>query len=149
MRLRRVEGRPLGCNAAASASEDIKDIYYGSPALVRRRFTDTLATRARIAISTIAIYELWYGVSKSNRTEENSARLEAFLAGPLETIALDDDDSRIGGRIRAQLERAGTPIGAYDILIAAQAVRQNAVLVTANVNEFERIAGLRVEDWTR
>ena len=90
-----------------------------------------------------------YGVSKSSRTTENSARLEAFLAGPLEMIAFDDDDSRVGGQIRAQLERAGTPIGAYDTLIAAQAVRRNAILVTANVNEFERIAGLRVEDWTR
>ena len=72
-----------------------------------------------------------------------------LLAGPLETIAFDDDDSRVGGQIRGQLERAGTPIGTYDTLIAAQAVRRNAILVTANVNEFERIPGLRVEDWTR
>ena len=90
-----------------------------------------------------------YGVAKNSRITKNTARLEAFLAGPLETIAFDDDDSSVGGEIRAQLERAGRPIGAYDTLIAAQAVRRNAILATANVNEFERVVGLRVEDWTR
>lgn len=121
----------------------------GSPALVRHRFTEALAARARIATSTIAIYELWYGVAKSARVSENAARLDAFLAGPLEPVAFDDDDSKIAGSIRARLERVGTPIGAYDILIAAQALRRSAILVTGNVHEFERIDGLRLEDWTR
>lgn len=102
-----------------------------------------------MATSTIAIYELWYGVAKSARGAENAARLEAFLAGPLEKIAFDDEDSKIAGSIRAGLERTGTPIGAYDTLIAAQALRRNAILVTANIAEFNRIEGLRVEDWTR
>lgn len=84
----------------------------GSPLLVRHRFTEQLAARARIATSTIAIYELWYGVAKSARAAENAARLDAFLAGPLETIGFEDEDSTVAGSIRAQLERAGTPIGA-------------------------------------
>ena len=104
--------------------------------------------RACIEISRIAIYELWYGVSKSCRATDNSANVEAFRASPPETIAFDNNDRRVGGQIRAQLERAGTPIGKYDTLIAAQAFRRNAILVAANVSEFERVAGLRVEDRT-
>lgn len=95
------------------------------------------------------MFELWYGVSKSLRAAENTARLEAFLAGPLESVAFGDDDSVVAGRVRAQLEREGTPIGAYDTLIAAQALRIGAILVTANVAEFSRLRDLRIEDWTK
>ena len=65
------------------------------------------------------------------------------MAGPLQVLSFDSDDAREAGDIRATLEQAGTPIGAYDILIAAQARRRAATLVTANMREF-----LRVEDWS-
>lgn len=99
-------------------------------------------------ISSISLFELWFGVSKSARAEENSERLADFLS-PLDVIPFDEDDAYCAGQIRAGLERIGLPIGAYDYLIAAQALQRGLLLVTANVGEFSRIEGLRWEDWSR
>jgi len=104
---------------------------------------------AKMATSTIVAYELWYGVAKSARIDENTDRLRTFLAGPLDLVPFIDEDAAKAGPIRAMLERAGNVIGSYDILIAAQALRLGAVLVTASVSEFRRIEDLIVEDWTR
>jgi tRNA(fMet)-specific endonuclease VapC len=101
-----------------------------------------------IAASTITLYELWYGVAKSARVDANTERLAVFL-GPLEILPFDEEDARFAGTVRAELERAGTPIGAYDCLIAGQTLRHDAMLVTANVQEFERVSGLRWENWAR
>ena len=98
-------------------------------------------------LSAIVAYELWYGVAKSQRKVGNAQRLDAFVAGPLEWTPFDDDDARTAGEVRAELEAAGTPIGAYDVLLAAQARRRGATLVTSNVSEFRRVAGLKWEDW--
>jgi tRNA(fMet)-specific endonuclease VapC len=62
-------------------------------------------------------------------------------------LALDPEDARIAGMIRARLEKVGTPIGAYDTLIAGQAMRHRMILVTAKLGEFDRIAGLHTENW--
>ena len=62
--------------------------------------------------------------------------------------AFDDDDAREAGLARAELEAAGKPLGAYDVLIAGQARRRGATLVTANVAEFDRVAGLKWQDWS-
>ena len=93
------------------------------------------------------MFELWYGVAKSADSERNSRRLRAFLAGPVEVLEFDDDDSRVAGEARAYLEAAGTPIGAYDILSAGQAVAREMTLVTANAREFARVDGLAWQDW--
>jgi len=74
--------------------------------------------------------------------------LETFL-GPLQILPFDAEDGRIAGDIRARLEQSGTPIGPYDYLIAAQAVRHKLTLVTANEKEFSRVDGLRWENWAR
>lgn len=124
------------------------ELIRGRSSSVRRRFSDELSAHARIAVSSISVFELWYGVAKSLRSTENAARLEAFLAGPLECVDFGEEDGMAAGRIRARLERAGSPIGAYDTLIAGQAIRLKATLVTANVSEFKRIAELQVDDWT-
>ena len=79
----------------------------------------------------------------------NTARLEAFLTGPFEILDWDDADARAAGEVRAQLEAEGQMIGAYDALIAAQAVRRGITLVTANTKEFKRVDGLMWEDWAR
>jgi tRNA(fMet)-specific endonuclease VapC len=121
-------------------------IINGRPQGARRRLRATLTRGEPVAVSQIALFELWYGVAKSARTAANSERLAVFLA-PLGTLPFDDDDARAAGAIRATLERAGAPIGAYDTLLAGQAIRRNLVLVTANVAEFARVSGLRCEDW--
>ncbi len=93
-------------------------------------------------MSSIALFELWYGVAKSSRRFFNKKRLEAFFAGPLHPLPFEDQDAEIVGAIRAGLESIGKPIGAYDLLIAGQAIRNKLTLITANLSEFARIKGL-------
>ena len=71
------------------------------------------------------------------------ALLNTFLAGPLTWTLFDEDDAREAGQVRAELETAGRPIGAYDVLIAGQARRRGATVVTSNANEFSRVKGLK------
>ncbi len=123
-------------------------VINGRPANVRDRLTKVMTRGEFIAASTITLYELWYGVAKSARVDANTERL-AVVLGPLETLPFDEEDARFAGTVRAELERAGTPIGAYDCLIAGQTLRHDAILVTANVQEFERVSGLRWENWAR
>ncbi len=118
------------------------------PASVRNRLSDAAAAGDAVAISSVVLFELWYGVAKSQRRRENAERLRIFLSGNLGILQFDDDDALMAGDLRATLERAGTPIGPYDLLIAAQALRVGATLVTANVAEFSRVPGLDWEDWT-
>ena len=119
----------------------------GTPQEVRRRFERVATKQGNILLSSVVTFELWYGVAKSQRIEANTQRLEAFLAGPLEWAPFDDQDAREAGAIRAELEAKGRPIGAYDVVVAGQARRHGATLVTSNVREFERVAGLKWEDW--
>jgi tRNA(fMet)-specific endonuclease VapC len=119
----------------------------GNPASVRPRLAQVLKGRASVAVSAVVAFELWYGAAKSTRRQANRQRLETFFAGPLDLVAFDDEDARVAGEIRAMLEAAGTPIGADDLLIAGQALRHDATLVTANTAEFSRVAELRWQDW--
>jgi len=103
---------------------------------------------ASIAVSSIVLYELWYGVARSQRSRENAERLQIFLSGNIDVVSFDGEDAVAAGDLRAALETAGKPIGPYDLLIAAQALRSGATLVTANVSEFARVRDLAWEDWT-
>ncbi|MFO1124783.1 MAG: PIN domain-containing protein [Methylocystis sp.] len=85
--------------------------------------------------------------SEKRGAREDHARLDDFLSAVPEIAAVDADDARAAGDIRAYLEGHGKPIGPYDVLIAAQARRRGAVLVTANRREFDRVPGLMVTDW--
>ncbi|HYM68505.1 MAG TPA: type II toxin-antitoxin system VapC family toxin [bacterium] len=119
----------------------------GAPRRVRARFERVSAAGATIAVSTVVAFDLWYGAAKSSRKDSNTHRLEMFFSGPIELLPFGDDDARTAGEVRAALEAAGTPIGAYDVLIAGQAMRRRVTLVTANVSEFTRVTGLTWEDW--
>ena len=119
----------------------------GTEANVRRRFQRAVARDSVVLLSSIVAFELWYGVAKSQRKDSNRQRLEAFFAGPLEWTLFDEDDAQAAGTVRAELEAAGTPIGAYDLLLAGQARRRGAILVTSNTKEFVRVDGLKREDW--
>ncbi len=100
-----------------------------------------------VALPSIALFELQYGIFKSLRRQKNADRLMLFLQLPVTILPFEPEDAEQAGEIRATLDRAGTPIGPYDVLIAAQARRRGAVLVTANTREFARVPGLRTEDW--
>ncbi len=113
----------------------------------RERLLQALENGVSVGIPSIVLFELWYGAAKSARVERNLADIAAFLSLDVMPWPFDADDAREAGEIRAALERAGTPIGAYDILIAAQTRRRGAALVTANRREFDRVPGLQVEDW--
>jgi tRNA(fMet)-specific endonuclease VapC len=99
-----------------------------------------------IGVSTITISELQYGVSKSQLRKNNQIRLNEFIT-PLEILPYDRAAAKTYGDIRYHLEKIGQPIGPLDLLIAAQAVSQNLIVVTNNDKEFVRIRKLKVENW--
>jgi len=113
------------------------------------RLLKELATGAQVFVSSIAAFELWYGVAKSKHKEVNTQRLSAFFLGHITMLSFEEEDARIAGQIRAAIEAVGKPVGAFDLLIASQALRHGMILVTANTREFARIKNLQWEDWTK
>jgi tRNA(fMet)-specific endonuclease VapC len=118
------------------------------PVAVRERYRQAQKAGDYLAVSSVVLFELWYGVEKSGRVQENTERLRVLLSGDLDLLDFDDEDAQAAGRIRAALEKTGTSIGAYDMLIAGQALRRGLTVVTANTSEFSRVTGLSREDWT-
>lgn len=100
----------------------------------------------QLCISNITYSELMYGVEKSERREYNFSKLLLFLSD-MNILNYDFNACEEYGAIRAELEREGNTIGANDMLIAAHAKSQDMILVTNNTKEFNRVKGLRVEDW--
>jgi tRNA(fMet)-specific endonuclease VapC len=92
-----------------------------------------------VGVSSVTVAELSYGAQKSTRPQQNLEALSRFLL-PLEVVAFGAEAAAAYGRIRATLERAGTPIGPLDTLISAHAVGLGVTLVTNNVREFERVS---------
>lgn len=118
------------------------------PAKVRQRYREAEASGDYLALSSVVLFELWYGVAKSSQVPENTERLRILLSGDLDLLDFDDEDARTAGQVRAALEKGGNPIGAYDLLIAGQALRRGLTVVTANTAEFDRVTGLSWQDWT-
>ena len=95
-------------------------------------------------IPSIVAHELFFGAYKSQNVEANLARVEGLR---FEILEFDGEDARRSGEIRASLARSGTPIGPLDVLIAGQAMARALTLITHNRKEFDRVEGLKVEDW--
>jgi tRNA(fMet)-specific endonuclease VapC len=121
----------------------------GTSEPIRKRLAEALHSGDEMWVPSVSLYELWYGVAKSVQTEANTRRLEMFLAGSVRVLEFGQEDARHAGEIRNTLERAGKPIGTYDLLIAGQAMARKMTLVTANTKEFGRVKGLVWEDWGR
>ena len=114
------------------------------PAWVVERFS-SLAVES-IGVSSITVSELWYGVCKSRKVEQNQEALVEFLL-PLAVAPYDESAAVAYGAIRASLERSGKTIGPLDLMIAAHAHSLDVTLVTNNVKEFRRVDGLAIENW--
>lgn len=101
----------------------------------------------QLCISSVSLMELIYGAEKSASPEKNLPIVEGFAAR-LEVLPYDEPAASHTGQLRAELARSGTPIGPYDQLIAGHARSRGLIMVTNNRREFDRVPGLRVEDWT-
>jgi tRNA(fMet)-specific endonuclease VapC len=124
-------------------------ILNDDPRRVRVRMELERKGGEEISISSIVLFELWFGASKSVHRDETTRKLEFFLTELVSVLPLDDQDARAAGEIRAAAEIAGKPIGTYDYLIAGQALRRGMILVTANTREFSRVKGLQWQDWSK
>jgi tRNA(fMet)-specific endonuclease VapC len=102
--------------------------------------------RGEVLVSSISAAELQYGAWASQRREDNLLRLERFLA-EFDVVAFDEQAARVYGRVRATLKELGTPICPLDMLIAGHALATDAILITNNLREFQRVPGLSAEDW--
>jgi len=114
------------------------------PQIVREAFRQHYD---RMCISSVTLMELIYGAEKSLIPEKNLRVIEGFVAR-LEVLNYGVEAAIHTGQIRAELAKLGTPIGPYDNMIAAHARSLGLILVTNNTREFERVAGLRLTDWT-
>jgi tRNA(fMet)-specific endonuclease VapC len=99
-------------------------------------------------IPTITLFELYYGIEKNNSQQRNLAALEKFIA-PLTVVDFSLDAAKHAAKIRNNLEKQGKIIGAYDIQIVAIALSLNMTLLTNNIREFERVQGLKLENWVQ
>jgi tRNA(fMet)-specific endonuclease VapC len=97
-----------------------------------------------IGLSAIVAHELYFGAYQGRRAAENLTRIDALR---FDCVPFELEDARLAGAIRAELAAHGMPIGAYDVLIAAQARSRDLILITHSVAEFSRVPGLRWEDW--
>jgi tRNA(fMet)-specific endonuclease VapC len=122
-------------------------IVNGRSSLLRHRLGEQVRGGMPVALPVIALFEMRYGFAKSDRRAINEGLLERFLDLGVDVLPFEAEDAAHAGDIRAHLESKGTPIGPYDCLIAAQARRRGATLVTANAREFARVPGLLLADW--
>ena len=125
----------------------VVNLLTGRQSAVRSRFDDERQAGRRLTLPVIALFELRFGAANSDRPEPNARVLERLLADKIDILHFDSEDAAEAGEIRAHLRSKGTPIGPYDVLIAAQARRREATLITSNLREFQRVPGLIVTDW--
>jgi tRNA(fMet)-specific endonuclease VapC len=116
----------------------------GTSATVAERFAEQ--SPASVVLCSVVKAELVFGARKSARVARNLHALRAFFA-PLRSLSFDDAAAEHYGAIRADLERAGAPIGGNDLKIAAIARAHDLTVVTGNTEEFSRVVGLAVDDW--
>ncbi|MBI4791086.1 MAG: type II toxin-antitoxin system VapC family toxin [Chloroflexi bacterium] len=118
--------------------------FRGRSKAIKSRLADV--SFASVVLCAVVKAELYHGMERSKQRERNKATLDEFFANFV-SLPFDDRAAEEYGRIRARLEKKGTPIGPYDLMIAAIALSNGLTLVTHNTGEFSRIEGLHLEDW--
>ena len=116
----------------------------GEPAVeknLREHFHDPMK------MSVITLMELYYGAHKSQKIASNLAKIKT-LENSFEIVPISEKSAEVFGIIKAQLEKAGSPLDDFDLIIASCALSDNLVLVTNNVKHFQRIEGLKLTNWT-
>ncbi|MDQ6992112.1 MAG: tRNA(fMet)-specific endonuclease VapC [Mariprofundus sp.] len=113
------------------------------PSQVREAFKQH---EGQMCISSVSFGELIYGAERSSQTERNLADIVGLTAR-MEVVSFDEHASEHFGQVRAELYKAGKPIGPYDMMIAGHARAMGLILVTNNLKEFERVPGLRLDNW--
>ena len=99
-----------------------------------------------IAIPSVVLFELEYGLAKSSSPRKRRAQLEE-ICSLVELLPFGNEEAKFAARVRAQLDKKGTPIGTCDLLIAATALARSGILVTNNIREFSRVSNLEVDNW--
>ncbi len=125
----------------------IVDIVRARSSTIRKRFDAAVLGDQRLVTSLVVLHELEFGCRRHPRPDEERARVR-FALNDIELEPFDEADMIMAAKVRADLARLGRPVGAYDLLIASQALARDWTLVTANTREFNRIEGLKVIDWT-
>jgi tRNA(fMet)-specific endonuclease VapC len=115
------------------------------PPQIARRLSSK--TPGEVMVSTITVYELVTGCERSPARDRLLKEVNAFLAA-FSNLLFSVEDARSAALVRARLEKKGTPIGPYDVLLAGQALARDLTLVTNNTREFRRVKGLKLEDWS-
>jgi len=112
---------------------------------VMARFREEAPTR--LAVSVITEMEVEYGLARNPHLAPRVSEAMRALLGAISNLPFEREDARVAAQLRASLSALGTPIGAYDVLLAACALRRGLVIATHNVREFARVGGLGLEDW--
>lgn len=115
------------------------------PASVIQKLTER--ETSDVGLTVVSVFELQFGVENSQNRQQSQTALNHFLGSIHHILPIDQHAANFAAKIRAELKRKGTPIGPYDVLIAAVALSRDLILVSNNVREFERIDGLKYETW--
>ena len=123
------------------------DLIFANSPRLDERYAGEMQAETPIYVSSVSLFEFRFGAEQSRRRTFQLQSLERFLAAAT-VIDFDDEDAHVAALVKIELAARGTPIGPYDLLIAAQARARNLSVATGNAREFSRVAGLTVEDWT-
>ena len=126
--------------------ECLRRVFEWTFGLSKRRDRLLATPTEEVTVCSIVKSELFYGALRSNDPGRTLERQQAFLSRFV-SLPFEDESALIAGQIRSKLASVGTPIGSYDLQIAAIALANNLILVTHNTREFERVNGLQIEDW--
>ena len=124
------------------------DLVFARSANLKARYAAELHAATQMSISAVSVFEFRFGAERSRRREFQLAALDRFLTAAT-VIDFDHLDAQAAALLKADLAAKGTPIGAYDLLIAAQARARALAVVTGNLREFSQVQGLVVENWSQ